>query len=120
MNDQGNVLGDLRFSYQRVVGSSPSSPSFRLLLPKILRELELAVAEAGANAWEGVERARAVEVADALASACRLEGSREAATLARSLGSLLQLSREQIAPIEARPFVALALRAAYSRAGWNS
>lgn len=60
----------------------------------------MAVAEASAKAWEGVERARAVEVADALASACRMEGLWEAATLARSLASLLQMSREQIAPIE--------------------
>ena len=76
------------------------SPRFRLLLPKILQELEFAVAEVGAKAWEGVERARAAEIAGALASACRAEGLREAATLPRSLESVLRLSREQIAPIE--------------------
>lgn len=76
------------------------SPRFRLLLPKILQELELAVGEAAAKAWEGVERARAAEIAGALASACQAEGLRAAATLARSLESVLRLSREQIAPIE--------------------
>jgi hypothetical protein len=41
-----------------------------------------------------------MEIADALGDALRLEGMRHSAVLARSLASLMRLSREQILPIE--------------------
>ena len=77
-----------------------TSLTFRLRLTKALQELESALRDAEDRTWDELDRERAGEIALALAGACRVEGLREAATMARSLGCLMKLSREQIAPIE--------------------
>ncbi len=79
----------------------PLSLTFRLRLSKVFRELESAVREAEDRSWEELDRERASEISIALAGACRIEGFKEAATAARSLGCLMKLSREQITPIDA-------------------
>lgn len=82
-------------------GRQPStSLMFRLRLPKVLSELEAAVRDAEEQAWDQGDRKRAADIAIALAGACRIEGLRDAATTARSLGCLMLLSAEQIRPIE--------------------
>jgi hypothetical protein len=80
--------------------SRPTSLTFRLRLTKVLQELDAAVREAEGS-WQEIDRDRASEIAIALAGACRVEGLKDAATMARSLGCLMKLSREQILPIEA-------------------
>ena len=80
--------------------SRPTSLTFRLRLTKVLQELEGAVREAEQR-WEELDRERACEIALALAGACRVEGLKEAAAMARSLGCLMKLSRDQILPIDA-------------------
>ena len=78
---------------------SGTSLMFRLRLPKVIRELETACDEAW-ESWTDVDRRRAEDIAMALADACRLEGLRDPALVAKSVGCLMQLSREQILPIE--------------------
>src|SRR5262245_60139371 len=78
---------------------SGTSLLFRLRLPNVLRELAPACQEASTS-WSDEERQRAQEIAVALADAFRVEGLREPAVVAKSLGCLMQLSREQIQPIE--------------------
>jgi len=77
------------------------SPKFRIHFPKALLELESAVRDAQERSWEQSDRQRAADIALALAGACRIEGLREAAKMARSLGCLMMLSVDQIRPIEA-------------------
>jgi hypothetical protein len=72
---------------------------FRLRLPKVIGELDAACQEASGS-WSEDDRRRAQEIAMALADACRMEGLREPAVVAKSLGCLMQLSREQILPIQ--------------------
>jgi len=85
------------------VPSKPRHPSltFRLRLSKVLSELESAVREASEGRWEEGDRQRSAEICWALSRACQSEGLREAAMAVRSMGCLMQLSREQILPIEA-------------------
>ena len=78
-----------------------TSLTFRLRLTKALQQLESAVREAEERSWQEIDREHASEIAIALAGACRVEGLRDVVTMARSLGCLLKLSREQIIPIEA-------------------
>jgi hypothetical protein len=73
---------------------------FRLRLPKVLRELESACREAADQSWTSFESQRAQDMALALANACKLEGLRDPALVARSLACLLELPREQILAIE--------------------
>jgi hypothetical protein len=73
---------------------------FRLRLPKVIRELELAVRDASDAGWKEPERKRAHEIAVALSDFLRQEGLRDSAILARSLSSLMGLSRDQILPVE--------------------
>ena len=85
--------------------SKPPHPSgtslmFRLRLPKILSELDSACREAKEQSWMPLERLRAHDIALSLAQALKLEGLRDPALVARSLACLLELSREQILPIE--------------------
>lgn len=78
----------------------PLSMLVRLRLPKAIRELENACREALEQSWHELDRKRAREIALALSEALRLEGIKNAAVLARSLGSLMGLSKDQIRPIE--------------------
>jgi hypothetical protein len=80
-----------------------TSLTFRLRLAKAIGELEGACRLASEHSWSPADRARVVEISAALGEACRLEGMRHSAVLARSLVSLFMLSREQILPIE-EPF----------------
>jgi hypothetical protein len=75
--------------------------SFRLKLPKAIRELENSLAEVQDRAWEEGDRRRVCDIAFSLAGAFQVEELREAAVMARSLGCLMKLSKEQITPIEA-------------------
>ena len=81
---------------------SPRTPSlpFRLRLAKSIVELEGACRFASDHSWNEADRARVEEIAGAFSDACRLEGLRESAVLARSLTCLMRLSRDQIVPIE--------------------
>jgi hypothetical protein len=78
-----------------------TSLTFRLRLTKVLQELDAATREAEERSWQELDRQHASEIAIALAGACRVEGLKDASTMARSLGCLMKLSREQILPIEA-------------------
>jgi hypothetical protein len=79
---------------------STTSLTFRLRLPKVLVELDAALRDV-MQGWEEIDRERACEIAAALSNAFKVEGLREPAVVARSLACLLQLSKEQILPIEA-------------------
>jgi len=81
-------------------GPVTTSLTFRLRLLAVIRELESACREAADRSWEESDRKRGEEIAFALAEACRLEGLRDPAILARSLGSLMRLTQDQIQPIE--------------------
>jgi hypothetical protein len=75
-----------------------TSLTFRLRINNILPELEAALL-AASERWEEGDRARACDVAAALAIASKAEGLRQLAVITRSLASLMRLSREQIRPI---------------------
>jgi hypothetical protein len=77
-----------------------SSLTFRLRLAKTINELDHSCREASERSWDDADRARARDIALTLAEAFRLEGLRDPALLARSLGCLLAVSKEQILPIE--------------------
>lgn len=79
----------------------PTSFTFRLRLPKVLRELDSALRDAQEQAWREEDRKRVWEIAFSLAGAFQVEELRDAAVMARSLGCLMKLTREQIVPIEA-------------------
>jgi hypothetical protein len=90
---------NLPVSAKRPSPSSPS-PNFRVILPKILGQLRAATESAQAKSWDEPERGQAGLFAKTVADAFRAEGLHEAATMARSLACLLELSKETIAPIE--------------------
>ncbi len=75
--------------------------SFRLRLPKAIQELDRATEEVLEGSWAHADRERVSEIASTLSEACRLEGLREAATMARSIACLIRVSPEQIRPVEA-------------------
>lgn len=75
--------------------------AFRLKLPKAIRELENALQDARGQSWKEDDLKRVCEIAFSLAGAFQMEDLREAAVMARSLGCLMKLSRDQIIPIEA-------------------
>lgn len=75
--------------------------AFRLKLPKAIRELENGLRDAQEQSWKEDDLKRVSEIAFSLAGAFQVEELREAAVMARSLGCLMKLSREQIVPIEA-------------------
>jgi hypothetical protein len=77
-----------------------TSLTFRLRLPKLIVELEASLRDV-MEGWTELDRERVFEISTALADACKIEGLREPAVVARSLACLMQLSREQILPIEA-------------------
>jgi hypothetical protein len=79
---------------------SSTSLTFRLRLPKLIVELEAALRDA-MQGWSESDRERVFEISTALANACKVEGLREPAVVARSLACLMKLSPEQILPIEA-------------------
>lgn len=81
---------------------SPSFP-FRLRLPKAIRELHHATQDVLEGSWHQDDMERVSEIASNLAEACRMEGLREAAAMARSIASLMKVPPEQIHPVEA-PF----------------
>ena len=64
----------------------PTSLTFRLRLAKVFQELDAAVRDAQEHAWQQLDLDRASEMALALAGACRVEGMKEASSMARSLG----------------------------------
>ena len=75
--------------------------AFRLRLPKAIHELESALHDAQDQGWKPVDRDRVCDIAFTLAGAFQVEDLRDAAVMARSLGCLMKLTREQILPIEA-------------------
>jgi len=77
-----------------------TSLTFRLRLAKAIGELEGACRLASEHSWGPLDRARIAEIATALGDACRQEGMRHPALMARSLVNLMRLSRQQILPIE--------------------
>lgn len=77
-----------------------TSFSFRLRLPKAIQELDRGVEEVLEGSWDPVDRERVSEIAFTLSEACRLEGLRDAATVARSIACLMQVSPEQIRPVK--------------------
>lgn len=76
-------------------GAQPSFP-FRRSLPKAIQELELAVDDILSGYWKRPVLEHVAEIASALADACRAEGLREAAGLARSIANLVSASPEQL------------------------
>jgi hypothetical protein len=80
----------------------PSKPSFlfRRTFPMAIRELESAVEEILSGAWERPVLAHVGEVASALAEACRAEGLREAAGIARSISFLVSVSPGDLRSVE--------------------
>ena len=79
---------------------SSTSLTFRLRLPKLIVELEGALRDV-LQGWSESDRERVFEISTALANACKVEGLREPAVVARSLACLMKLTPEQILPIEA-------------------
>jgi hypothetical protein len=79
----------------------PTPFSFRLRLPKVIRELERATEEVLHETWDQGNRERVSEIASTLSEAFRLVGLRGAAAMARSIASLMKVSPEQIRPVEA-------------------
>jgi len=77
---------------------SPSL-SFRLRFPKVVAELERETLGILEGSWDSGDMERASEIAGNLAEACRVEGLREAAAMARSIASLMKVPPEQIRPI---------------------
>ena len=77
-----------------------TSFSFRRRLPNAIRELDQATMDVLEGSWDRSGMDRVTEIAEALSGACRLEGLREAGLMARSIASLMKVSREQIVPIE--------------------
>jgi len=85
-------------AYQRPPSST--SLSFRLRLTKAHRELHSAIENVLKDVWNQTDRDRVSEIASTLAEACRREGLREAAAVARSIASLMRVSPEQILSVE--------------------
>jgi len=80
--------------------SPPPSLPFRLRLPKAIRELHHATKDVLEGSWNRSDMERVSEIASTLAEACRMEGLREAAAMARSIASLMRVSPDQILPLE--------------------
>lgn len=78
---------------------SPSFP-FRLRLPKVIRELDYATRDV-LEVWDARDMERVSEMASTLAEACRMEGLREAAAMAKSISSLMRVSPDQILSVKA-------------------
>jgi hypothetical protein len=91
---------ELQMASQGPKVPSPSFP-FRLRLPKVIRELHHATKDILEGSWNPDDMARVSEIASNLAEACRMEGLREAATIARSIASLMRVPPDQILPVQA-------------------
>jgi hypothetical protein len=104
------LLRRLQANYRRESGhnESPQQPGrhsnpsllFRRTLPKAIRELESAVDEILSGFLERPVLEHVAEVASALAEACRAEGLREAAGVARSISCLVSVSPEELRSVE--------------------
>ena len=84
---------------QRPEPPPPSFP-FRLRFPKAIRELHHATKDVLEGSWNQSDMDRVSEIASTLAEACRMEGLREAAAMARSIASLMRVAPDQLRPVE--------------------
>ena len=85
---------------QHTKTTNSTSFSFRLRLPNAIRELEREIEDVLESSWDQGNRRRASDIAFALSEACRLEGQRDAAAMARSIACLMNVSPEKIRPLE--------------------
>jgi hypothetical protein len=104
------VLRRFQDKYRRESGDQEGSqtldersmPSFlfRRTFPMAIRELQSAIDEILSGTLERPMLDHVVEVASALADACRAEGLREASGIARSISFLVSVSPEQLRSVE--------------------
>jgi hypothetical protein len=100
LQEKYRLESDLREGPQQPGKVSVPSFPFRRSLPKAIRELELAVDDILSGSWKRPVMEHVAELASALSEACRAEGLREAAALARSISCLVSVSPEQLRPVE--------------------
>ena len=84
---------------QSARGSAVDDSTFRSLVQVCLAELRGDVGRLFDSDWATPERSRIVELSTVLHQACERQGLPQVAMLARSLGRLVRIPREQAAPL---------------------
>jgi hypothetical protein len=97
-----NVLRELQEKYRRDAGETrPDSESlFRSTLPTALRELERSIGHVLSGSRERPLLAHVVEVASAIANACREPGLAPLGGVARSIAFLVSVSPDKLQAVE--------------------